>query len=208
MTIALERPAHMGTMETIATAAPVVLVDLDGVCFDWMTGLNRALLALDPSYPIIRPQDQHHWDLLCGPGGDRAVLDRALNSPGLYRNLQPVPGALEALEAMEAAGLAPFICSSQFPTHPTCASEKLASVEEHFGAKWARRTILTLDKTLVHGTVLVDDKPEITGARVPDWTQVVFDQPYNQATEGPRLHSWDHWQDIVMPLVEASMVLS
>jgi hypothetical protein len=66
------------------------------------------------------------------------------------RNFEPTPGAFDALEAIEAAGVAPFICSSQFPTHPTCASKELASAEEHGGTKWGRRTILTLEKTLVY----------------------------------------------------------
>ncbi|GAB2734375.1 5' nucleotidase, NT5C type [Sinomonas soli] len=207
MTMTIESPAHMGPMNT-ALAPRVVLVDMDGVLFDWMTGLNAKHLELDPAFPVIRPGDQHTWDMLCGPTGDRDILRRAMDAPGLYRDLQPMPGALDALEAMEAAGLAPFLCSAPFPTHATCTSEKLASVQEHFGPKWAQRTILTLDKTLVHGAVLVDDKPVITGARTPEWTQVVFDQPYNQGTPGPRLHSWEAWEDVVLPVVDAVHALT
>ena len=44
----------------------------------------------------------------------------------------------------------------------------------HLGQEWARKVILTADKTLVSGAVLIDDKPKITGAPArPDWKQTI-----------------------------------
>jgi hypothetical protein len=39
------------------------------------------------------------------------------------------------------------------------------------------RVILTHDKTLVRGDVLIDDKPGITGNMIPAWKHLVFDSP-------------------------------
>ena len=36
-------------------------------------------------------------------------------------------------------------------------------VEEHLGRDWTLRLILTRDKTVVNGHILIDDKPKITG---------------------------------------------
>lgn len=42
-------------------------------------------------------------------------------------------------------------------THLTCASEKHSSIREHCGDRWVPRTVLTNDKTFVHGDILIDD---------------------------------------------------
>jgi hypothetical protein len=46
------------------------------------------------------------------------------------------------------------------------------------GAEFTKRVILTRDKTLVRGDVLVDDKPEIRGVVAPNWRDVLFDETY------------------------------
>lgn len=51
--------------------------------------------------------------------------------------------------------------------------------------------IMTHDKTLVQGLVLVDDKPVITGALTPTWRHIIFDASYNHGFAGPRVHGWN-----------------
>jgi 5'-nucleotidase len=164
-------------------------------------------LQLDPAYPIVPVGQQVDYDHLCGPGGDRELLRTAMNMEGLYRNLEPMPGAVDAALAMEDAGLDVFFCSTPFATHATCASEKLASIEEHLGARWVPRVILTHDKTLVKGSVLVDDKPGVHGAMEPEWTHLVFDQSYNRClVDAPRLREWKDWEQAIYPLLHMAAV--
>jgi 5'-nucleotidase len=59
--------------------------------------------------------------------------------------------------------------------------------------------IVTRDKTLVYGDVLVDDNPAIVGAHTPAWTHVVYDQPYNRTIDGPRM-TWTDWRDVLLTL--------
>ena len=40
---------------------------------------------------------------------------------------------------------------------------------KHLGRDATNRLILTKDKTLVHGSLLIDDKPRILGAVKPRW---------------------------------------
>ena len=65
--------------------------------------------------------------------------------------------------------------------------------EEMFGSQF---------KTLVHGAVLIDDKPEITGSVVPTWKHVYFDQPYNSIYDKPRITTWSSWKEELLPLLE------
>ncbi|WP_427019376.1 5' nucleotidase, NT5C type (plasmid) [Pseudarthrobacter sp. P1] len=189
------------------TGSPIVLVDMDGVFVNWGQGLNDRLLARDPRYPIVPVGQQLDYDHLCGPGGDRTVLAEVMDSEGLYLNLEPLPGAVDAILAMEEAGLDVFFCSTPFPTNPTCASEKLASIERHLGLRWVSRTILTHDKTLVRGDVLIDDHPGIIGAMKPAWRQLVFDQSYNRnLVDAPRMTGWKHWEKAIFPMLEMAGV--
>jgi 5'-nucleotidase len=53
-----------------------------------------------------------------------------------------------------------------------------------------------VDKTLVQGDVLIDDKPVVGGISIPQWRRVLFDQPYNRSVPGPRVQ-WENWREIL-----------
>lgn len=184
-------------MHLLSTRTPIIkLIDADNVLFVWTLGLSNVLLGMDPSYPIVPEADRDDWNMLTLPGADPAILKEAMNSPGFYRDLPLMPGAVEGMKRMiandKATGDQTFICTTPAVTNPTCASEKMESIERHFGSYWPERTILTADKTLVHGDVLWDDKPIITGVRTPDWEHILFRQPHNRKFN-PRLvaNGWD-----------------
>jgi 5'-nucleotidase len=50
--------------------------------------------------------------------------------------------------------------------------------------------------------LLLDDKPEVTGAMVPSWKHVYFDQPYNRENLArKRITSWKHWREVILPFL-------
>lgn len=206
MTTTIDRAAHMSPMTT-TSRKPIILMDMDGVWAEWMEGVNAILLDLDPQYPVINPLEQTDYNLLALPGHDPELLKKAMNYPGLYRNLRPVEYAVEATLEMESEGLEVRFCSSPYVTHLTCASEKLESIREHLGDPWVTRTILTNDKTFVHGDILIDDHPAIKGAHTPTWQQLVFDRPYNRHLDLPRISDWRNWRGAVYPMLEKSFAL-
>lgn len=189
----------------------ILLLDMDGVLFDWASGFYRILNELSQSagtphnLPPANELTSFYFDQMV-PEGDDHTLDlvwEAMRHPDLYTSLEPMPGAVEA--ANELAERYPvFICSTPEKNNPECATAKYESMVEHFGREWRKRIILTHDKTVVHGTVLVDDKPEIDGALTgrTSWQQVVFTQPYNVAVPGPRLDGWADWREVIVPLIE------
>lgn len=196
---------------TKSTNRPIVLVDMDGVLFDWSSGFYRALneIAQDRGIKHNLPpaSELRAFDFTKAvPEDDNHTLDlvwEAMRHPELYTSLEPIPGAVEALNTM-GEEFDTYICSTPEKNNPTCASDKIAAMTEHFGDQWRKRIILTHDKTLVHGDVLIDDKDFITGrlAGRTSWQQVFFTQPYNAARPGPRIDTWDTWRDVVVPLLD------
>lgn len=173
-----------------------LLVDLDGVVADWGPEYDRQLeLAGDDAAGIPRPAEHHSFDLNEGrTKEEKKIIRRVMSAPGFYANLQPIRHAREVLKGVRDQGHEVHFVTSPFISNPTCASDKLNWVAKHFGNSWAARTIITVDKTMVRGDILIDDKPNITGSERPEWRHIIFgDYPYNRAERLGRvwLKEWD-----------------
>lgn len=174
-----------------------VLVDMDGVMCKWQDMYDALLRKHYPHIPVF-PFDQVTRFKTQSFYADeyRAEIAEMMNMPGFYRDLEPMDGSVQALHTMKEAGIDVFLCTAPYVTHKTCASEKMEWVEQHLGSAWLNRTIITSDKTLVRGDVLIDDKPNIKGAMTPTWKHIVFDAPYNRGIE-PRLDDWNEWHSVL-----------
>jgi len=168
-----------------------ILVDMDGVLADWSAGMERQLGS--PGF-----LDWSTWE---GIRADATLEHRdafaaAMAARFFYRDLDPIPWAVDALREIVAAGHEVFICSTPDSTNQHCASDKIAWIRQHLGDDWVKRIILTHDKTLVHGDILIDDKPNVTGAHTPSWEHVLFAAPYNtHITDRRRITDWLSWQE-------------
>ena len=81
---------------------------------------------------------------------------------------------------------------------------KISWIIKHFGEKWVERMILTRDKTLVYGDILIDDKPKITGLQThPNFLHVFFDQPFNHNVDNYRITQWSKWPLVIAPILGA-----
>jgi 5'-nucleotidase len=83
--------------------------------------------------------------------------------------------------------------SSPSVNSETCHSDKSKWLKEHMGEKWARKLILTKDKTVIIGDYLIDDRIDITGViKAPAWKHIIFTQPYNRdSSANLRLDNWN-----------------
>jgi 5'-nucleotidase len=166
----------------------IILVDMDGVIANWLKEALRCLNAW------VQPEQRRTVDQIktfyiedAYPGNDKLIRD-IVTSHGFYRDLEEIPGSITAVKNILEMGHEPFLCSSPETNfkEQMCWTEKAQWVEQHMGRKWVDRMILTRDKTLVHGDVLVDDKPSIRGVMTPTWSHLIYPAPYNDFTSGWR----------------------
>ncbi|MCC3299328.1 5' nucleotidase, NT5C type [Arthrobacter caoxuetaonis] len=182
-----------------------VLVDMDEVIAYYLEGLDRALVAADPDYPLVPHEERTGYAHLGGPGFNPESLAAGMNTPGLFRNLRPVEGAVEVLREMAGEGLNVLVVTTPTYGNPTCVQDKYEWMDRHVGPEWVNRTIIAYDKTVVSGAVLIDDKPSITGSMEPSWKHLLFTRPYNRYVESvPRIEKWEDWKQTVLPLIEPS----
>ena len=180
----------------------IILVDQDGVLADypnWFLKMWREAHPEKPWVPVLALSE--HDTVKNYPPEYRKLLEAIDLACGFYRSLPIIPGAKEALENLLSLGHDVRICTAPKRRFTYCVPEKFEWIAEHLGQKWVERTILTRDKTLVHGDILVDDKPEITGIRKPTWKHVLYDQPYNRRfTAKPRI-TWANYEHLLKELV-------
>lgn len=177
----------------------IFLSDLDGVGsewdnhFDWHIQTNWAHV---PGIPL--KHERMSFNFYDGqPPAVVEAIQAIMDHPGFYAELTPIDGWIDAMRAIKAEGHEVFIVTSPWLTNPTCAQDKLDWVAKHLGEGWRERVIITKDKTLVQGDILVDDKPEIHGVADPTWEHVLFDQPYNQGLPQRRLMNWSEWRTLL-----------
>lgn len=178
----------------------LILIDLDGTVFDWSGEFDREVVERFPHIEFPHLKNNVNWDMTTGLDEEgKAAIETVMALSGFYRNLKPLPGAVEAVHEMETLGHTVFFCTSPYDTNPTCADDKRASVAEHFGAQYRKKVIITSDKTLIRGDILIDDKPEMYGALAPVWDHVIFTQPYNEHINDSRIRikDWSEYQKAI-----------
>lgn len=186
-----------------------ILVDMDNTVVDYSTAMAAALQSENPDFP--HPIRHDNWSLHTDNHLDlKGAHHRIQSRPHFFLHFKPIPGALEALQEMVSAGHSVFIVSSPSVSNPTCHSDKSKWVCDHLGPEWARRLVLTKDKTIVAGDVLIDDRTDIEGDESsPRWKHVVYAQPYNVGLEGTDervfLHDWSLWRSTLEKVTRGSV---
>ena len=174
----------------------LILVDQDCVLADFELGFVEAWNASGKPTPAVPVCDRRHFELEADyPDYPLEEVHAIYRAAGFYRNLKPIAGAVHAMRELLASGHDVRICTAPAST-PYCGIEKYEWTVEYFGQAFADRMILTKDKTLVRGQILIDDKPQITGCCDPEWTHVLYTQPYNLEIPGPRL-TWTDWREVL-----------
>ena len=177
----------------------LILLDQDGVLADFERGFRDAWnLRYGDQMPALTPPARKSFHLRDDyPPHLWEAVKSIYEAPRFYRDLHPMPGALKSVRAMIEEGHDVRICTSPLTPWRNCVPEKYEWVERHLGTDFLPRLIITKDKTLVRGHVLVDDKPRIDGAEMPLWRHVIFDAPYNTSVHGPRM-AWHNWRETMM----------
>lgn len=162
------------------TYKPTVLLDVDGVLADFISG---ALANLKRLFDIDGKHDHvinWHFETCFGLTSAQAKqLHDSWTEPGFCAGLPPYVGAVDGVNALrEYANVYPL--TAPFNSVPW-VSERDAWLGKHFG--FSRKAIThTEAKYLVKGDVFVDDKTEHViawQAAHPQGVGILWAQPYN-----------------------------
>lgn len=146
---------------------PVVYVDMDNVLVDFQSGLDL--------------QDNETKDMYEG---------RLDEIPGLFADMKPMPGAIEAMHEMQEH-FDLYILSTAPWNNPSAWSDKVLWVSRYLDDVFHKRMILTHCKNLCKGDYLIDDRGkngtsdfdgewiEFGNGQFPDW-DTVKDYLYRQ----------------------------
>lgn len=139
----------------------IVYIDMDDTLCDF-AGAFRYHLSVNPK--IQFPQSQY----------------------GFFANLQPLTGAVSAVKALiHSDRYDPYILTAPSVKNPLCYTEKRIWVENHFGIDFTEKLIISPNKALLKGHILIDDNAHGKGQdqfegrlihfgsdSYPDWASV------------------------------------
>uniref|UniRef100_A0A8C5WDV6 5',3'-nucleotidase, mitochondrial n=1 Tax=Leptobrachium leishanense TaxID=445787 RepID=A0A8C5WDV6_9ANUR len=185
-----------------------VLVDMDGVLADFEGGFLKKYQSRYPGEPFIELEDRRgFWVSEQYENRKPGLREKAISiweAKDFFLDLDPIEGAVEAVKEMaRLSNTDVFICTSPIKRYEYCPYEKYAWVEKHLGHEFLEQIVLTRDKTVVSADLLIDDRPDITGAELnPTWEHILFTACHNKQLLLPlptrRLPSWNHdWKGIL-----------
>lgn len=159
---------------------PLLLLDQDGplAAFDdhvWSRGTDQGW-AFD--IEGVHQQANRYLSDHLPSGDERDACREMCAAPGWFRDLPVVPGSQEGVEVLLERGIDVWVCTKPMESNPTCASDKQWWVEKHFPAL-ARRVIVTPNKGMVVGDVLLDDAPMPSWFEYACWDPMIYQYGYN-----------------------------
>lgn len=139
-----------------------IFIDMDDTLCDFSGAYNR---EIESNPKIAYPQSQY----------------------GFFSELQPIEGAIASVKQLiDSTEYKPYILTAPSVKNPLCYTEKRVWVEKHFGLEFTKRLIISLDKSLLRGEILIDDWNTGRGQdnfqgelihygseKFPDWTSVM-----------------------------------
>jgi len=176
----------------------IILIDMDGVVADFESGVIKELKKNYPQIKIIEPRNKMIVNFYKEKNNEAyEIIEKIRNSKGFILNLKPINGSLVALKYLFEKNYNVFICTTPFSKNKYSMSEKYEWIIKNLGNEWKDRIIITEDKTLIRGDILIDDKPDINGLASPNWEHIIFDQPYNKQIIGKKRINWNNFKDVL-----------
>lgn len=178
---------------------PVVLLDIDGVCADFVGAVLREVQGITGR--VYTPEDVTQWELndaLNLPQEVRDQLEDAITSNGFCTLIEPYPEAYDGL--LRLRELADVYALTTPYDSMYWMYERKQWLTDRFDFSH-REIIYAHTKHLVRGDVLIDDKTET----VVGWQRanddlggIVFDRPWNRNDKwSGRRADWSNLVDVV-----------
>lgn len=181
-----------------------ILVDQDGVLAQWH---ERMLELYNKEYGISFTPDQiSRWKFSENFPGSRDHIP--IDYRKFYRELEPVPGAIEGMRELVRAGHDVTIATAVSHEAPESYVGKVEWVKNHLPFLHPKHVIAVTRKELLEGDILLDDGPH----NIVAWDEarrqaedygacaVVFDRFWNSRKHYPELaghHRIRNWTDFL-----------
>ena len=178
----------------------VILVDMDDTIEQLLSAWLR---RINERYGrSVRYEDVYNWDIaLAYPGLTWEQVYGVPLEPGFWRTVDPIPGAAEALQRLMAAGHEIYIVTA---TECDSVPEKMNELLfRYFPFLTWRQVIITANKQLIRGDVLIDDGPHnLEGG---DYVKILMTAPHNRGYDAEangmiRVSNWDEIEAVIARL--------
>ncbi len=127
----------------------------------------------------------------------RSVVDRT----HWFAELPVVKGAVDGVLALQTLGVDVWVVTKPLEANPHCRDDKAKWLRTHFGTAMEHKLIITPDKSLIHGAVLLDDAPKLSWFSDASWRPVIFPSVFNgPGSEWGDVPSWG-WSDPLSDLI-------
>lgn len=185
-----------------------VLVDMDGVLADFdkrLVELWRQKWPNDPAEKILERETFEIADMQDFTDNVDEKLKEIYLAKGFYESLKPIMNGLGsiALKQMVSFGHEVYILTSAGSKAMYAPTEKFIWVRDNMGPEWVSKVIVSKDKHVVDGDILIDDKPNPNGEeKGAKWEHVIYDQSFNRSVDGKRRITWENWKDVLPELTD------
>jgi len=166
-----------------------ILLDMDGVLADLDGKLFRDTASVIQWPEEALKRNRRYCTDYLEEREARIVRDH-IESTRFFRTLPVISGARQGVRELERMGFDLWVVSKPLPADYFSPSDKVAWIKDHFPTL-ARKVILTQDKSLVDGTILLDDAIKTREAAVASWAPVHYAYPHNSHKEGYRF-TWHY----------------
>jgi len=181
---------------------PVLLLDMDGPLAGFDSALWKLCEVLGVELDITSLQDPNRkyymTENMVDPD-DAQMIRNMINSTHFFDLLPVTPGAQEGVyELHELFDV--WVCTKPLDANPYCRDDKMKWINWFFPSL-KDKVIMAPKKSLVHGSILLDDAPALDCVNTSSWVPVVFSDAFNgPGTKWAHFEHWT-WGDDIQKLV-------
>lgn len=174
-----------------------ILIDMDDTIENllecWVSELNKAY-GTDVKYDEV-----FVWDMTkVFPSLTKPEIYAPLHNPDFWSKVQPLPGSVEYVKRLIDDGHNVYIVTT---SHYTDIKSKMENVlEKHFPFISWKNVIITSNKQLVNGDILIDDGVHnLEGGK---YIKILMDAPHNRSYDAEkngmlRVYNWEEIYNVV-----------
>ena len=165
---------------------------VENLCDCWIAVLNERYGT------SVVPEDVHSWDIsLAFPTLTKEQVFGVIQEDELWRKITPISGSIEVLQKLHDEEHQLYMVTAS--DYRTCKTKVERLLELFPFLDW-EHIIITNNKQLVRGDILIDDGPHnLVGG---EYFKILFDRPHNRnyddAANGMlRLHTWQEIDSVI-----------